>query len=135
MAKEEYLTQLYKDLDYSSVEFDKSLTYVSSGVLAISYAFIDKIVNLEKSIFNEYLITGWVIISISIFIALLAHYISILFQKAAIKHYKRQDDSKQEKIRKWSWRVIGGMNLLNIALILIGTLYIFYFININLNSQ
>ncbi|GAC1707882.1 MAG: hypothetical protein NVS9B7_22110 [Flavisolibacter sp.] len=47
--KDTYAEQLYSGLSYSQSEFDKSLSLISSGLLAGSFAFIDKIVKIENA--------------------------------------------------------------------------------------
>lgn len=128
--QDDYLVELYKALDYSQTEFDKSLTYISSGILAISYAFIDKVVNLKEAEFKALLIQGWIIISISIAISLLAHGASTVFLALSITHHG--DEIKSRQIRNGSNIVVWMLNIVTITLLVIGSINIFNFIRVNL---
>ncbi len=130
--KDSYLEELYKAYDYSTTEFDKSLTFVSSGILAVSFAFIEKLVPLAKANFKETLVCGWYILAIAIFISVLAHFVNIQVLKSVIKNYKPVDDDAQTKTRKRGETTIQLMNITTLILILIGSLKIIYFIKLNI---
>src|SRR2546430_1885005 len=100
--KDPYLQELYKAYDYSTTEFDKSLTFISSGILIVSFAFIEKIVPLAKAVSKNLLISGWYILAGAILVSVLAHFINIQILRSVIKNYKSQDDSVQ-----MSGRIVG----------------------------
>lgn len=128
--EDKYLEELYKTLDYSSTEFDKSLTYISGGMLAVSFAFIEKIVVLKTAIFKGLLIQGWYILGVSIVLSVIAHFVNVIILHQMIKYYK--DEKKTLKIQKVGNFVIQSLNALTLLLILIGSINIINFIKVNI---
>lgn len=129
-SEKAYIAQLYKDYDYGSTEFDKSLTYISSGVLGVSYAFIDKVVPLKSCHFKGLLIQGWILLSIAIFLSLLGHYASVWVQKLLIRY--ALDIENKRKIYIKGEIITQAINIGVMTLILIGSINILNFIKINL---
>ena len=59
---EEHTKQQRELLKYSIEQFDKSVIYIASGSLAISFAFVKDIVsNLSVAENKNWLITSWII--------------------------------------------------------------------------
>lgn len=131
--EDNYLEQLRKAYDYSTAEFDKSLTYISSGMLTVSFAFIENIIPLKDAKHNkEDLIFGWYTLTVAIFISVLAHYLNIFFLKWIINIYKPEDDEYQRRVRNGCDYSIQAMNIITLLLILIGSLKIIYFVKTNI---
>ena len=119
-------------LKYSLEQFDKSVIYVASGCLGVSFAFIkDIITDLSKAVCKNWLITSWMIFAFVIFISLVAHWISYIAHLQAERNYHLEDKLYNKIINQWSWS-IRIMNFLTILGILIGALYLFSFIKVNL---
>ncbi len=127
-----YLAELYKAYHYSKSSFDKSLTFIASGMLAISFAFIEKIITLNTAKSKDILINGWIILAIAIFLSVLAHYAEINLLKLVIQYFNEKDNKKQKWIRSIGDFVIEIINILTLVLILIGSINIIFFIKINI---
>jgi NADH:ubiquinone oxidoreductase subunit 2 (subunit N) len=127
-----YLVELYKAYDYCTTEFDKSLTYVSSGILAVSFAFIEKIVPLKSAVSKGYLITGWYLLGIAIFLSVVAHYVNIILLRKIISRRNAQTEMERKKMENRSEVMIQIFNVLTLVLIAIGSWLIISFIKINI---
>ena len=131
-SKNSYKSELYKAYDYATTEFDKSLTYISSGILAVSFAFIEKIVPLSTAKNKNVLIDGWYLLGIAIVLSSVAHFINILLLRLTISYYKPKDDNRQKKIRVFGDLLIQLLNISILVLILVGSLKIICFIKTNI---
>ncbi len=130
--------ELYKTLTYSNTEFDKQVLFIASGVFGISFAFIDKVVKLQEASHKCLLIWSWYILGGTIFLSLLAHFISIMANRWAIKNCPPADneDEKREahycKKEKY-WNItIRAINLIMITSLLLGIIFFVNFINYNI---
>lgn len=66
-------------LKYSTEQFDKNITLIASGALAISFGFIKDIVpNFNEATHKQQLTGAWYIFSFVIFVSLVTHFISML---------------------------------------------------------
>lgn len=121
-----------KSILYSTDQFDKSIIFIASGALGISFAFIKDIIpNLNASVFKNYLITSWYIFSGVIFLATVCHFISMLANTWAQKNRKLDAEIFNSKILYWNWPI----RIINFAMIiglLIGSLYLICFIKMNI---
>lgn len=131
-SKDSYKEQLYKAYDYATTEFDKSLTFISSGILAVSFAFIEKIVPLAKAINKDTLVDGWYLLGYAIVLSCVAHLINIFLLRLTITYYKPQDDVCQKRIRTFGDLFIQLLNIITLILILIGSLKIISFVKTNI---
>lgn len=131
-ADEEHLKQQRELLKYSIEQFDKSVIYIASGSLAVSFAFIkDIIANLDCALHKNWLIASWIIFASVIFISLFAHWVSYMAQMWGIKNANLSYKKYTKKARWWNWS-IRTMNLLTIIGIFVGALFLLFFIKINL---
>jgi hypothetical protein len=129
---EEHTKQQRELLKYSIEQFDKSVIYIASGSLAISFAFVKDIVsNLSVAENKNWLITSWIIFALVIFISLINHWVSSLAQAWDIKNTELEYDIYTKKALWWNWS-IRIMNLSTIIGILAGALYLLFFIKTNL---
>lgn len=129
---DEYLNQLYKAWDDSFKEFNKKLTFVSSGIFAVSYAFIDKVVELPKAKEKGTLVFGWELVGIAIFITLLGFAFDVLFNWFAISYYAPKDDARQRRVRHASAWTAFLISVASLVLLVIGSLNIISFIKQNI---
>jgi hypothetical protein len=119
----------YDALKYSITEFDKSIQYIASGALGISFAFIEKLVPLKDAHETWLLILSWILFAITIFVSLFCHFLSIMFNEWAIKNVESTDYEKGVSIRN---KVIYFINAIMIYKLFIGLVTLIIFININL---
>lgn len=129
--KVDYINQLYSDRNYSQTEFDKSLILIASGLLAGSFAFIDKIVKIEHAGFRIFLILGWILLALAIGLSSICHFRSIVHIERAITIYKPKDTKEQKEARSSANREIACLNICTMLLILIGSISIILFIYLN----
>jgi hypothetical protein len=74
---EAYRLELLKLLDKSNESFEKQLTFISSGALGISMAFIKEIVgDLSKARMEGLLIGSWLLLALTLLVNLLSHTIA-----------------------------------------------------------
>ena len=131
-SNEEHTKQQRDLLKYSIEQFDKSVIYIASGSLAISFAFVKDIVsNLSVAENKNWLITSWIIFALVIFISLINHWVSSLAQAWDIKNTELEYGIYTKKALWWNWS-IRIMNLSTIIGILAGALYLLFFIKTNL---
>ena len=133
---EKYIEELYKSREYCVTEFDKGMTLISTGIFGISFAFIEKIVDLKKQTQgNSYLILGWSFLALSIVLSVSIHFINMHILDHYIQIFRKRKESKNMYFKKWSNLLIHSLNILTISLTIVGSLFIFYFIKINLPSK
>jgi hypothetical protein len=119
-------------LKYSTEQFDKNITMIASGALAVSFAFIKDIIpNISEATDKQYLIGSWYIFSSVIFLSLITHFISMLANTWAVKNSNLKDNEFNNGIMKWNWP-IRILNLSMIVAILIGAFKLVNFINQNI---
>jgi hypothetical protein len=126
---EAYIQELYKTLNYSNEQFDKHVLFIASGALGISFAFIEKIVNLKEAASKDLLIEAWRYFAAVIFVSLISHFVSSLSIRWSISHYG--EESWDKKSKQWNY-IIRGLNILMISGLLYATLSLINFINQNI---
>lgn len=63
---DEYWNNIQKSIDSIEIDFEKKLTYISAGALALSLTFLDKIVDITKAEFLWIIILGWIFLIITL---------------------------------------------------------------------
>ena len=120
-----YLDQLYRGYSYSNEQFDKAILFVSSGALALSISFIEKIVPISTSHCKTLLLLSWVFEAITIILFTINHYLSMLSFNHEIKKFFQESHNKKAI-------TVQNINVASIITLLVGLfcLIIFIFINI-----
>ena len=121
-----------KAIENSENDFEQKLTYLSAGALVLSFAFIEKIVNIEKSSYLVLLIIAWGFLILTLSLNLVSHLVS--------KHFivKSQNELDNElnyyvlilRIKKRN-SIIDCINWISVALFLLGIVFIVTFTSIN----
>jgi quinol-cytochrome oxidoreductase complex cytochrome b subunit len=133
-----HLEEKYSALRYSSEQFDKNVLYIASGALGISFAFIEKIVELKYAVCKGYLFASWYLFATVIFVSMVSHFVSIRVISWSIRNHVYQDESeevlktyttKQQKQSRW----IKSLNLFMMVGLVCGIISFIMFINYNLN--
>lgn len=129
---DDYTNEQYKALNYSVEQFDKSVLFIASGALGISFAFVEKIVpDLKNAFCKGLLISSWYFFAGVIFISLVAHFISILAIRWSIKN-DPDNNKKYKKIENcWNWS-IRALNVLMIIGLFAGIILLILFIKLNI---
>lgn len=132
MANDEHNKLVADTLKYSTEQFDKTITFIASGALGISFAFIKDIIpDLTSAVQKYYLISSWYIYAGVIFLSMVPHFISMLANTWAAKNQYLEDEPFNNGIKNWNLPI----RILNISMIiglLVGTILLIKFINQNL---
>jgi hypothetical protein len=133
---DKYLEQLYKAREYSVSEFDKGITLISTGIFGISFAFIEKIVDLKNKTSDSWLlIYGWTFLAISIVLSVTNHFVNMRILDRYIKIFRTRKEKKHVTFKKMSNTIIHSINITTILLTIAGSLFILFFINKNMPSK
>jgi hypothetical protein len=130
MSDNDYTTQQYDALKYSNEQFDKNVLFIASGALGISFAFIEKLIpDFENAVKTCLLITSWYFFAGVIFISLVAHFISVMANRWAIKH---DDEPNYDKCcNRWNF-TLRTINILMIIGLLLGIVFLIRFVKLNI---
>ncbi len=131
MSEEKHREVLYNALNQSAQEFDKQCIYIAAGAFTVSFAFIKDIIKLDTAKEDWYLTYSWYSFAIVIFISLLGHFLSMLFNYEAIKFADLSPEKFNSKIKKFNF-FIYTLNVLSIIGIIVGAFFLINFVNINL---
>lgn len=123
-----YVQELYKTLTYSNEQFDKHVLFIASGAFGISFAFIEKLVDLEEAVSTDCLIQSWYAFAIVIFVSLISHFVSTLSLRWSISNYGK--DNWDKIMKRWNY-LIRSLNILMIFGLLIGSILLISFIKLN----
>ncbi len=133
MSDDEHLKETYSTLKYSLGQFDKTIIFIASGALGISFAFIkDLVPDLKVALDKDSLTDSWYLFSGVIFISLICHFISMLANTWAIKHSDLKAEEFNKRIVKWNFW-IRGINIIMIFGLFFGALFLISFIKKNIN--
>lgn len=125
--KEELISVLHKSQD----TFEKQLSYISAGSLALSMAFIkDMVKDISGSHCKTLLILGWISLAVSLLVNCISHIRASELHNRTIneincENYNDKKVSKRlREIRRTNWISVGAMVL--------GIIFIIIFVSINL---
>lgn len=128
----EHWVQLQNAITISEAEFEKKLTYISSGSLILSLTFIEKIINIEKSIGVWLLISGWGLLCLTLIVNLFSHLVAKKHIRSAQKDIYNELEFKEKvkKIEKNNNK-IEALNVSTLIFLVLGILSIIIFVSIN----
>ncbi len=123
-----YYEVLSKAYHESSVQFDKQILFISSGVFGLSFTFIKDIVKLDKAEYQWILMLSWILFIAVILMSLVSHYTSKQAINKQMESLENGDDNQANSINK----ITVILNIAMIIAIVLGliTLISFVFINI-----
>lgn len=124
----------------SEDDFEKQLIFIASGALGISFAFLEKLVNLSESIYLWTLAVAWVCLALSLCVNLWSHYLT---KNLAEKSIDDQDDYHDEKMDyehlcaniKRRNSIIDRVNYFSIAALFLGLTFLIAFVTINISHM
>ncbi len=96
-------TKIDKVIEYSNIEFDKSIIFIASGALSISMAFINDIVKIDTAVYTDLLVAAWFCFATTIFLSLICHYVSMQINRWIAENYPdaaNEADTLKEKNEK-----------------------------------
>ncbi|GAA5040200.1 hypothetical protein GCM10011506_40410 [Marivirga lumbricoides] len=132
MANEDHNKTVAETLRYSTEQFDKTITFIASGALVVSFAFIKDIIpDLKAAVNKAYLINAWYTYAGVIFLSLVTHFISMLANTWAAKNQNLSDEAFNKGIKYWNFP-IRFLNITMIVALLVGSIFLIKFINLNL---
>ena len=118
-------------------DFEKNLIYISTGAIGISFAFIEKIVDLQIATDKCMLIWSWIFFGLTLFISLMSHYVSgflagkVSDQLGEMKGSDEEYSVIQKQIKRNNY-CIDSMNYISIIFILVGLLLLIWFVSKNI---
>lgn len=131
---------IYKDfskslesiVNKSTDDFEKQLSFISAGALALSLTFMDKlVVNLNQSSCRWLLVAGWTLLAFTLILNLISHLVSAHLHNKTLKEIQENDDSYYEKAYKRNNR-ISFINYISIITLVLGLFSIIIFSSLNL---
>ena len=125
--KEELITLLHKSQD----NFEKQLSYISAGSLALSIGFIkDVVTNIAEARCKWLLDTGWILLCITLLGNCISHIRAADLHNKTIAdiNHGRYDDRKIEK----RYKEVSNVNWMTVATMLLGIGSIIIFVSVNI---
>jgi hypothetical protein len=140
MGKSKDDIEVWKDYRFSLMEqksksdddFEKYITFISSGALGLTITFIDKISPLKDSAAIWLIATGWILLTFTLLINLLSHFLSSRYYERTIQDIDDDFDYEDvvDRIDKRN-KIISNLNLISIILLGLGIISILTYIIIN----
>jgi len=122
-------------IDQIETDFEKKITYISAGSLALSLTFLDKIVQLDSAEYYFILVSGWIMLALTLSINLIS---ILLSRKMAVKSLEEYDSNMitQTHLRNVKKRnnIIGVLDFSSLMSLLVGIFLIITFCSINLEN-
>ena len=130
-----------KSIDNAENDFEKKITQISGGALALSITFIDKIVDLSNANYLWILITGWILLGFTLSLNL---FNTLFSRKENLKSLNEYDeiilnkDSNSEILSKNIEKrnnLIIFLDYLSLTTLILGISFIIMFSSLNLHNQ
>ncbi|HEX5153621.1 MAG TPA: hypothetical protein VFW07_19365 [Parafilimonas sp.] len=125
--KEELVTLLHKSQD----SFEKQLSYISAGSLALSIGFIkDVVTNIAEARSKRLLDMGWILLCITLLGNCISHIRAADLHNKTIAdiNHGRYDDKKVEK----RYKEVSAVNWISVFTMLFGIASIVIFVSVNI---
>lgn len=128
----EYRLSILEQKAKSDDDFEKYITFISSGALIITLTFVEKISPLNHSTHKWILIAGWGFLASTLLINLISHYLSSRFNEKTIQNLDEGmvHEKLTSKIKERN-NVISVLNIISIISLGIGIVSILLFAAIN----
>jgi len=128
----------YEDAEERSLkDFEKQLTYISSGVLIGTMIFIDKIVSLQDASCKFLLVLTWILIGVSLILIMFSHFISsILLRKTKMEftQFEKGEERFSQIISKKDKRnkKIDVIHTITVIPFILGIICLILFVSLNI---
>ncbi|HYG40087.1 MAG TPA: hypothetical protein VD908_15775 [Cytophagales bacterium] len=132
-TKQEIRKAIYESKEKSEDDFEKYITYISAGGLALTLTFMEKVVQLKEAIYVGLLVLGWVFLGITLLVNLISHFLSARYADASISDLDSEVEDIDKRIDKRNWKM-DVINLSTIITLFIGITFIIIFVSINVNQ-
>lgn len=127
----QYRSELVTLTHKSQDAFEKQLSYISAGSLALSMAFIkDIVMDLSQAECKGLLTAGWILLGLTLLVNLISHILAAHFHSNTIKEIdagKYSQGKAANRIKK-----INRINICSIVTLLGGLFLIVYFVSLNI---
>ncbi len=110
----------------SEDDFEKNITYISAGTLALSLTFIEKIVNLSSAYNKFELILAWIYLAAALLFNLITHMISSYYSDKSIDDYYDRPKLLNKNIKRRNFNM-RYFNFLTVIIMIIGILFLISF--------
>lgn len=128
----DFRNSVYETKSKSEDDFEKYINLLASGGLAITIAFFDKIVDINKAENIALIIIGWILLVLTLLSNLISHYKSISYSQKTIDEIeeKKYDDVFSNlKNRNKTIKFLNGFSIVSV---IIGITSIIVFVTLNL---
>lgn len=128
---EDYRSSIYDQQTKSHDSFEKAMTFITSGALALTLTFHDKIVPVENATAVLLIAIGWVLLAITLFVNLISHYLSskslnksadeidqVITYQLTFDDFNRNLDSRNRNIDRLNKSTIWTLGIGLIAIIM-----------------
>ena len=123
---------LQKIKEVSDANFEKSITYISAGALALSMTFVEKVVPFSSGTKFCLLITAWILLTITLLVNLLSHYLSSCYHEKTIEEFDSDCENINTNLDSRN-KIIRWVNIGTIFTLFLGILSLIIFLSINLS--
>jgi hypothetical protein len=123
-----YGETLLQSMQESQDQYDKSIISLSSGALGISFAFIDKLIDMGHAHGKPLLLTAWIFWAAAICSTLVSFYVS---QRAMELAYKKWQAKEYGFTNPWDW-LTRVLNIISGLTFLLGVIALISFVYMNL---
>lgn len=126
-----YQTHLKELVNKSQESFEKQLSYLSTGTLTVSLAFIKDVVGeLSKTRFEGFLIVAWSLMGLTLLINLLSHVFTSNCHNKTIEEINDRKYDYSKAICRFN--NIKKLNYLSISTLILGIVFLLIFVSINI---
>lgn len=128
----EYRLSILEQKSKSEDDFEKYITFISSGALGLTVTFIDKISPLKESVYVWTIILGWGLFALTLFLNLFSHYLSSRYNEKTINEIDMDIDYSilLDNIDKRNDK-ISCLNISSIISLGTGILFVLIFSSLN----
>jgi hypothetical protein len=126
----------HSSIDQSETDFEKKITYISAGALAISVTFIDKIVDLSSAQHFWVLTFAWILLAVTLSLNLVSILTSRSLTRKSLKEFDSNilDSSLRNNIANRN-KKISNLDLISMLTLLAGIFLIVIFCSLNLDNH
>lgn len=130
---EKYREELISLLHKSQDSFEKQLSYISAGSLALSIGFIKDVVKLPTADCKCLLSIGWILLGLTLLLNCISHIWAATLHARTIDEMNN-DKYDADKIRG-RYKSMTNLNWGTIATMVVGIILIIVFVIININNE
>lgn len=128
----EFRNSVYETKSKSQDDFEKYINLIASGGLAITIAFFDKIVDINKAFCIALIVIGWILLVLTLLLNLISHYLSIQYSQKTIDEIN--DEKYDDVFTNVASRnkIVDTLNLISIFSLITGISIIIIFVTLNI---